>query len=360
MKYNLFTRRSLVHLLAEKVCVSLYSSDATGLNRPGLRALPFLRSPRGEDEAGAVGDLNGTGLIPVAFRPPPPLSSTHRKAISIRPVALTRPRQFILLVQTDTPFLWGRTIPSPPSTPISQRCSSSQADDYFVGLSSGVGLEDHFAGLEWYPDPGATSNAFDAFDYSAEDWSWIGADGFQPREEVPKGLQDESITSPKAAELASLGVGDPDWLGVPMVGQFPFSNWLFGRLDTRRQDTACVQQSNRIILESYLSEEQDLSPAQDIVAGNHSRQITLDGTQHAATANTIHCVHRHSADKRKHSCTECAGHFSGPRDLRRHIETVHRKQMVQCPRYTRTFKNRPDNLKRYMAKYCKANSPKSG
>ncbi len=179
--------------------------------------------------------------------------------------------------------------------------------------------------------------------------------GFQPQEEVPgEGVQDESVIQPRAAEVVPPGCEESDWLGLPMAGQFPLSNWLFGQLDTRHQDASCASHSTRVIPESYLS------AAQDIIASERSRQISLAETQHAAVASTMHGGHGPPADKKKYSCAECDRQFLEPRDLRRHVQNVHRKQIIKCPRCTRTFRNRPDNLKRHMAKYCKANSPKSG
>ncbi|KAI0136085.1 hypothetical protein F4776DRAFT_663935 [Hypoxylon sp. NC0597] len=120
----------------------------------------------------------------------------------------------------------------PPSTSISRRCSSSQARNVSDDAPSNVGLEDPFVGLEGFPDFDGFLGAFNVLDY------WEG-DG-------PGGAV-EDATSDVYPEVAGGEIreeSEPEWLGVPMPGQFPMSNWLSDKLNISHGDTEPIMTSD--------------------------------------------------------------------------------------------------------------------
>ncbi|KAI8624891.1 hypothetical protein F5Y19DRAFT_281027 [Xylariaceae sp. FL1651] len=148
---------------------------------------------------------------------------------------------------------------------------------------------------------------------------------------------------------------EPEWLGVPMAGQFPLSNWLSDRLGAHRQPADLWAQPDLVSAPQFhLPEMQEMSSSHNIVGGSQDQQGSLGGTHSTAVTNTVLVSQMFPKHEKRHKCTECPLRFPESRDLRRHIETVHRKRVVQCPRCTKTFKHRRDNLKRHIDKYCKA------
>ncbi|OTA69379.1 hypothetical protein K449DRAFT_460913 [Hypoxylon sp. EC38] len=116
----------------------------------------------------------------------------------------------------------------PPSTSISRRCSGSQARNASECAPSEAGLEDLFVGLEGSPDLDRLLGALNVLDY-------LERDG-------PEGIV-EDATSGIYLEVAGGEIreeSEPEWLGVPMPGQFPVANWLTDKLNIPTRDPGSI------------------------------------------------------------------------------------------------------------------------
>ncbi|KAI2633624.1 hypothetical protein GGS26DRAFT_597863 [Hypomontagnella submonticulosa] len=270
----------------------------------------------------------------------------------------------------------------PPSTPISRRCSSSQTRNDSEGIQSGFGLEDSFDGLEEFPGSDEILGAFDVFDYSK------GGGPVWATEDVASG-HDPAATGGEAHEEEE----EEDWVGVPIPGQFPLSNFLADKLSTTRGGTenylspgrpAEAQVAN--LHQSHLDLDQSMvldlnssllpnsvDPRTGLLSLPPKEQNRLAATAHSETISLGHqtqprfvcgtCGKSFSAQssldihskrhKKNHCCQQCDWRFSEARDLRRHVQSVHQQQWERCSQCRKKLKKRGDNIRRHMMRYCK-------
>ncbi|KAI1802365.1 hypothetical protein F4811DRAFT_573037 [Daldinia bambusicola] len=279
---------------------------------------------------------------------------------------------------------------------------SSQSKKGSDGSSPGVGLEGASLGLEVSPDPFGFPEAFNVLDY------YTGGD---PGEGIPGGDAPDVPLEGSGWESYG-GEAEDAWLGVPLPGHFPISNWLADRVnnnDTRNEtcgdtgyscppeqsvDTqlANINQDDlgfgpnmesdfdfsSFNFDSNMGSDFDLSslnfsPLTGQPSSSAEEQSGLStgarsekGSNEHLTRPDFVCgicgvslptqgklnTHNRRHEK-KHCCNQCDWRFSEARDLRRHVQSMHQQEQEPCPQCGKKFKRRGDNLRRHMTRYCK-------
>lgn len=190
-------------------------------------------------------------------------------------------------------------------------------------------------------------------------------------------------------EEKTRGEPEEDWSGIPMPGQFPMSNWLVNKLEGTRDDVLePILLSDRLENpEHAIFQQCDVGPGQatglGLVLPSSNNVIQDTWPRHLPLGDRMRNVQSQSErplpespmqvefacdnygvptspqDKPNH-CAHCNKQLSGSKELRRHIQTVHQRQKVQCLQCDKWFVKRNDNLRRHMIQYCKSKPNSSG
>ncbi|KAI1209972.1 uncharacterized protein F4807DRAFT_80334 [Annulohypoxylon truncatum] len=166
-----------------------------------------------------------------------------------------------------------------------------------------------------------------------------------------------------------------------MPGQFPMSNWLVDKVSDARNNAEPILPSTRLEdpestrFEQYIPDlgrslNLDLDPLSSNTVNPSTGPINLQLENHVSDVvprseralpecpmqkELAHdtCDASVSSQGKSNRCTRCNKSFSGPKELRRHIETIHQQRQIQCPQCKKMFGKRSDNLRRHMVRYCK-------
>ncbi|KAI6093614.1 hypothetical protein F4821DRAFT_274127 [Hypoxylon rubiginosum] len=267
----------------------------------------------------------------------------------------------------------------PPSSYISRQCSSNQTRNGSTAIPE-VGLEDLFAGLEGFPDFSGTPGAFNVPDCWGED---------------NEGGTDRGGGSASGFDLGADGrdihSSDSGWLGVPIPGQFPISNWLVDKLNTthsgveyrlplERPMEPQYAHLNQVNLDQDVILDLNLSSLPTITGPHEILRPLAPWEQYASTIDMplegispeclaqveLSCNNsgvpassqdRSNEDKngreKKHHCTQCDGRFSKAHDLQRHVQAKHQPSWEYCTQCGKKLKKRADNIQRHAKQYCK-------